>query len=150
MSRVYCDDSMDFGQYALWEGNATRAIEGRKGQKFLREVERALVEMPVPRLIAGSFSLEGEVCLLGACAVQRCVDAGLDRQVALAYVEDHWGGERDEDAACVGKRSLGLTYVLAWELTYLNDGHPELDPCPGTPEERWARCLAWVRERIIG
>ena len=149
MSRVTVNEDMGLGENELWAANAERAIKGRKGQKFLREVEQALLALPEPRLIAGSFCLGGEVCLMGAAAVQRRIDAGMDRADALTEVEESFGGERDDDGACVGRRELGLTFVLAWELAYLNDGD-EYHGSNWTPEERYTRCLAWVRERIIG
>jgi hypothetical protein len=41
--------------------------------------------------------------------------------------------------------SVGLTYSLAWRLSYLNDEDFE----GLTPEERYERVLAWVRGAII-
>lgn len=51
----------------------------------------------------------------------------------------------DDVTATVGV-SIGLTYGLAWKLAYVNDEHGQHDE---TPEERYQRVLAWVREHRV-
>lgn len=145
MSRVYMSEDMTLGAHELWTANAERAIRGKAGRRFLRELRAAMEALPDKRLIEGSFSLGGEVCAMGAVAVQREIAAGKTREEALALVEEVWGGEgrTDDDGASIGREALGLTYVLAWELAFLNDGDG-YDRARTTPEDRYRKVMKWI------
>lgn len=108
MSRFYEGDDYDEEYYWLavgrWEGNLRRAINGRKGQRALRELREALLALPERRLIAGELATpEGEVCTVGALvAYRRARKSGLSieeaaKAVALDDPEPWEGYERDPE-----------------------------------------------------
>ena len=116
---------------------------------MLRELEAALMAMPAKRLIAGSLCREGETCAVGELAVYRRMQAGAPRAEALAWLEGLALGPGDEtgnDTAEFGVNELGLTFVLAWELAYMNDERAGWSGL--TPEYRYDRVLDWVRAEI--
>lgn len=143
-------------QFALFQANCRRQINGRAGQAALRELEQALLELPEKKLVSSAIARGPDVCAVGALLVHRCVAKGESRQEALAkyqpvpepvgdddeghYTEyDGYDNPTDEIAAAEGVPSL-----LAWKLVYLND--MQLDSL--TPEERYEKVLAWVRHRL--
>jgi hypothetical protein len=144
MSRF--DDSYDEdfpNQWALYEKAQQNALRGKRGQAVLKELEAALLAMPVKRLIHGFLAHEGEVCALGALAAKRKVDGGLA-----------WKDAVDELPSCDGSVSdtidfaesrLKIKQTLAIAISYQNDEGVEWR---ATPEERWEKVLQWVREQI--
>lgn len=108
----------------LWRQAVARAITGKRGQDFMRELLAALDALPAKRLIASEFESDGDVCALGAIARAR----GLSLEV-----NDYDTGD---DAAA----ALGIAPALAREILYENDEGRYLD----TPEERYARMRRWV------
>ena len=61
------------------------------------------------------------------------------------YVEERW---HDDDPAAYtahkGEQEAGMAYTLAWHLGWMND-----EAWHGlTPEQRWAKCLAWVESKL--
>lgn len=130
MSRSgYSEDCSNLG---LWRGNVERAIRGRRGQAFLREMADALDAMPVKELVADDLVRDSEhVCALGAVAVFRGQDVSK---------LDIYDGEE------VGQ-TFGIARHLAQEVAYVND---EAGPRKGeTPAERWQRMRAWVSEQLV-
>jgi len=123
MSRSGYSDDCENVQ--LWRGNVERAIKGKKGQEFFKELLAALDAIPTKRLIPHELvSEDGECCALGAVFVARKTDvAGVDES------------EPEEVAAAPGIRSM-----LAQEVAYMNDEYQRNN----TPEERWQRIRAWV------
>lgn len=123
MSRSgYSDDCENL---QLWRSNVDRAIKGKKGQEFFRELLAALDALPTKRLIPHELvSEDGECCALGAVALARNLD--------VAAVDE---SEPEEVAAALGIRSM-----LAQEVAYMNDEYQRLN----TPEERWQRIRNWV------
>jgi hypothetical protein len=140
MSRSgYSDDCENVG---LWQAAVDRAIAGKRGQKFLREMVTALDAMPVKELITGELVRDdAHVCAIGAVAVARKLD-----------VSDLDG----TDGAKVGDR-FGIARAMACEIVYQND---EWQPLPvrapdggwswpvETPAERWSRMRAWVARTL--
>ena len=126
----------------LWIGQKLRAINGKRGQALLREVQAALLAMPEHRLIEGAVCQDGDVCVLGALAVGRERRDGQPFGEALATVEacfpdDNYPPDDVSDA-------LGITRTLGWLLMEQND-----EVASGfTPEERWAYLLSWVRSKL--
>jgi hypothetical protein len=113
----------------LWRGNVERAIKGKKGQEFFRELLAALDALPNKRLIPHELvSEDGECCALGAVALARKMD--------VASVDE---SEPEEVAAALGIRSM-----LAQEVAYMNDEYQRRN----TPEERWQRIRNWVSSNI--
>ena len=152
----YSDDEEDFsGQWALFHANVRRSLHGKRGQAELRELEAALLALPVKRLIHEALvDAHGEVCAIGAYARHKGID------LARFDPED----ESDEVGIVAG-----MPQLVAWEVVVLNDvmldtvwevaegplqrweahyqgGIPLIRDM--TPEERYARMLAWVREQL--
>ena len=140
MSRSgYSDDCENLG---LWRGAVQRAIDGKRGQAFLREMAAALDAMPVKELVADDVVRDSEhVCAMGAVIVARKLD------VSKVDIYDA------DDTA----NMLGIAGALAKEIAYENDecgGHIEIEGPPTTywsrvyreetPAERWTRMRAWV------
>lgn len=126
MSRSGYSDDCENVQ--LWRANVGRAIKGKKGQEFFKELLAALDALPSKRLIPHELVSDGECCALGAVAIWR----GLD----VANIDE---SEPEEVAAALGIRSM-----LAQEVAYMNDEYQRLN----TPEERWQRIRNWVTSNI--
>ena len=156
MSRISYSDEEDFnGQFALWQANCARSLRGRAGQRELRALEAALLALPSKRLTAGEVESEnGDVCALGAYGKHK----GLD----LSQFEN------DYDSDEIGIAG-GMPRLVAWKVVELNDilldtvwerhygplRRGEASYQGGvafvrdmTPEERYERVLAWVREQL--
>jgi len=131
----------------LWQGAFARALAGKRGQKILREIERALLDMPERRLLADHIACGAEVCAIGAYATwkhqQKRPD--LSRESIIHNLEwDHYDdSESLANTAYLGTQ-LGMPWTMAWELAEANDYL--FQNC--SPEERWERVITWVRARI--
>lgn len=136
MSRSgYSDDCENLG---LWRGAVDRAIRGKRGQAFLREMAAALDAMPVKELIADDIVRdETHVCALGSVAIARRMSVS---------------GFDVTDARYVGQE-FGIARALAAEIAYENDERGETwrdgKWCDETPAQRWKRMRAWVEENLI-
>lgn len=83
MSRSNYSDDLDNWELIRWRGAVQSAINGRRGQKLLREILVALEAMPDKRLITDALEMDGEVCALGAvCRARRINTEGLDPEDA--------------------------------------------------------------------
>ena len=129
MSRAYECDDFDTWVMIRWYGASKRAIGGKPGQKFLKELEQAILDLPTRRLVGEVFAEEGDVCALGAVAKKR----GMGDLSGLEDETEHEVGD-----------AFGITPTLAWEIMYAND------ECYGmpTPEQRYERVLRWIHNRI--
>lgn len=145
MSRhSYVDDEEYPGQFALYRQRVARALRGKRGQKFLRELAAELDAMPLRELGRGGLVDEesGKACTLGVAALCRGVDAE-----TLMSVEDC---EHNEYVS----KLLDIAECMAAEIAYENDEHGIV--CVGGPvsvrretdAERWTRMRAWVREQL--
>lgn len=162
MSRISYSDEEDVpGQFALWQANCRRSLQGKKGQAALRELETALLALPEKRLIAEKLQdRSGEVCALGAMAKHR----GIDVSPAPLSEDDDWDLPENEGMEEFGV-SMGMPRLVAWKVVCKNDieidGHYERMPgpyrwpqeCPQTyqpvtPEIRYRKMLAWVQSQI--
>lgn len=164
MSRIsYSDEEEVPGQFALWQANCRRSLDGKKGQAALRELEAALLALPDKRLIAGKLiDGDGEVCALGALAQYK------GHALVAEKVDDDGWDEIDLDGEMEDFGvELGLPRLVAWKVVCLNDieidGHYETlagpimerydsyrmqQFIPATPEERFEKILAWVQRKI--
>lgn len=130
MSRSgYTDDCENLW---LWRGAVANAINGRRGQVFLRELLASLDALPTPRLVANELEENGQVCSLGAVGVRRGVD------MTAIDPEDH---EHHQQLS----KLFGIAPALVQEIEYMND---EGNYRNETPEERFTRMRAWVVEQI--
>jgi hypothetical protein len=150
MSRFSDDYDEEFNnQGALWWSNAERALNGRKGLATLRELRQVLEEMPEKAIISGRLANEqGQMCVVGALVVARRVSKGEKREAVLAELariipEDEDCNGSDESAT-LGV-SIGLSYMLAWRLAYMND---EDVYWKATPEERYRVIVKWIDARL--
>lgn len=115
----------------LYRASVARAIRGKRGQAFLREMAAALDAMPVKELITGEVvSPEGQVCAIGSVAVARGTD-----------VKDLDVTDQDE----VGK-TFGVARSLAAEIAFENDD--DFGSRPETPAARWQRMRNWVGRQL--
>ena len=135
MSRSGYSEDFDgeTGLLNLYRGTVTRAIKGKRGQAFLREMADALDAMPIKELIANDVvSPEGQVCAIGSVALAR----GLD----VTNLDIHDGDE-------VGK-AFGVARSLACEIAFVNDD--DFSYRTETPADRWKRVRAWVADQVSG
>ncbi len=130
MSRSGYSDDCDGPELYLWRGAVERALKGKRGQAFLKEMLEALDGLPVKSLIDGDLAIDGAVCAIGSVGLKR----GLDM-----YTLD------PEDREAVGK-AFGIAPAMAAEIMYEND---EGVYYAETAETRFARMRAWVKDQII-
>lgn len=131
MSRSgYSDDHDDQGRLNIYRANVDRALGGKRGQAFLREMAAALDALPVKELIANEIVHDSEhVCGLGAVALARGLDVS----------------DIDVDDRSFVAATFGIAEAMAAEIAYEND---ECGRGAETPAERWARMRAWVAAKI--
>lgn len=132
MNRSGNDDGRD--NLGLWRQAVARAIHGKRGQAFMREMEAALAALPAKRLITGNLVSYGDCCALGAVALARELDVD-----GLA--------EYDLDRDIMAD-TFGIAPAMVAEIMFEND---EAGSYLGeTPERRYDRVLAWVRSEMEG
>ena len=143
-----------------FQGNIRRAVAGKKGRKFLLELEAALLALPQKRLVRGAMAASegvggfdgkpivatGDVCALGADAAARAVSTGKPRDAVLRELAEKFDPEEDgwaltQEAA----HHLNICHPLAYAVVWQNDLSYHL-----TPEERYEKMLAWVRAKLKG
>lgn len=130
----YSDDyDGDGAPPEFWEAAVKRAVTGKRGQAFMREMLSALDAMPVKALEKSVLVKGTACCAMGAVAIARKLDTS------------------GVDAECTREvgNLLGIARSLAGEIAFHNDddfGHLALSN--ETPEQRWVRMRAWVAEQI--
>jgi hypothetical protein len=126
MSRsAYSDDCKNVG---LWRAAVARAVCGKRGQAFVREMAATLDAMSVKELIAGEIVRDSvHVCAIGAVAVARRLD--------VAELDIY-------DGESVGL-AFGVARALACEIAYQND---EGGPAGESPSARWRRMRQWAAD----
>jgi len=134
--RVYVNEDNEENTYGLWVGSAKKAIGGKKGQAFLKELRQAILNLPKRELFKDRFNKEGGVCALGALGLKRNMDmCELDSQI-----------ENDEPVETKFiAHKFGITPTLAWEIIYANDD----ERSSVTPSKRYRRFLKWLDKKII-
>lgn len=159
MSRIEEGWDEDFpNQWALIERATRNAIHGKKGQALLKELEQALLAMPVKELITSRLADEGACCTLGAMLVHRkvCVDGGityaeaqklLEATTKKFYANDESGLTEDDTSGMARfcRDNLGMAKSMVWRIILKND--ERFASC--TPAERWTKMLEWVRANIF-
>lgn len=135
MSRSGYKYDCDARELALWRASVTRAICGKRGQAFLREMLAALDALPEKKLVHGKIvSDKGECCAMGAVALARKLD--------VSSVDET---ERD-DVADV----FGIAPALAAEIAFQNDEGSSFSWGGAEPEaNRFARIRRWVVSQIV-
>lgn len=155
----------------LWDSVVRRALDGRRGQAALRELEAALVALPAKRLTDGTLFasrwvwdygtlvggrtaategwteaevLTGDACALGVLWKARHPDTTDEDQMCIMETYHEPGGLHS--MGNFGRDQMGLTFALASTIAEWNDG--SLFKHDETPEARYDRVLAWVRSEI--
>lgn len=120
--------SYDYEHMELYRASVDRALGGRRGQSFLRELVAALDALPVQRLITNDLESERGVCAIGA--------VGRARQVVMDGLDAH-------DPDMLGLY-FGIARSMAAEIMFENDEYygPEND------EQRFQRIRAWAVDKI--
>lgn len=129
MSRSGYSEEGEMDQWSLirWRGAVGRAIRGKRGQAFLKELLEALDALPEKRLIADALVCEdGSCCAMGALALKRGID--------VSDVDPH------EPSEVAG--TFGIAEALAQEISWENDSRF------GTQEARFAWMRKWVESKI--
>ena len=163
------DDNESFLRACAFDANGQRALLGRRGQRFMRELEAALLSLPEKKLTAGTLTRPpktmgvagfevlrfdqdckeyGEYCALGAVALKRAMDSGKAKLDALRDLNQN--DPDDDDDSFMGYQQvdeaaylLGIPTPLAWKIVCAND-----ECAPSDPAERWEYMLRWARSRI--
>lgn len=140
MSRSYSyDGDEQFDNQGMFIYQAfRRAIEGKRGQKLLRDMADAMDAMPVKRLVKGTFeTADGDVCALGAAGQRRGVDMiHLNKLAAEANGDDDLVAYVVDGAA----QAFDVASSLAQGVMDNNDDGPAGE----TPEQRFLRVRRWI------
>ena len=132
----YEDDIDDPLAIGRWRGNVKRAISGKRGQAFLRDLAAALDAMPEKRLVSGVLQAkDGDCCAIGAV----CKARGKDY---TSHEDDEPYDLEELNAALAGE--LNIAQCLVQEAEYENDEGPQAE----TPEQRWQRMRRWVSKKL--
>lgn len=129
MSRSGYSEDWDDNTGWLYRGAVKRALQGRRGQAFLKEMLTALDALPVKELVAWELEKDGSVCAIGAVGKARGID--------MAKLNP-------EDADTVSG-TFGIAPAMAREIAYEND---EANYKPETPAERYQRVRLWIESEI--
>lgn len=131
MSRSGYDDGCDNNWDLIrWRGAVNAALNGSRGQAFLKEMLAALDAMPEKKLIAHELEAKGQVCAIGAVGAKRGID------MSKMDPED-----RDSVAG-----AFGIAPAMAAEIVFMNDEWTWRGD--ETPEARFSRMREWVRCQI--
>lgn len=125
------DGDSDYG-ISPWPAIIKRAVQGKPGIAFLREMASALDAMAVRELVADELiQADGAVCALGCVGKVRGLDmAGVDPE--------------DYDRVA---RLFGITPTMAREVVFQNDDDFSCSRRE-SPADRWTRVRAWVAQQI--
>lgn len=131
MSRSgYSEDCDIDWHWIMFRGQVMSAINGRRGQAFLRELIEALDALPEKVLIVGELQDEtGAVCAIGS--------VGLKRGIPMTGVDQF-------DHKKLGE-TFGIAGRMVQEIEFENDEALHYD---ASPERRWQSVRAWAVERL--
>lgn len=157
MSRFgdYGDNDGSTITWEMWEHNVNAALNGKRGQKALRELLLALDAIPGHRLIRDSFASstpttdapDGQACAIGAWVAYKRIATGKATgwRECIEQLETQYGYPEGYETSEIGKRELGITRVLAEHLAWRND---EMYHSAPTPEALWEATRAYVLSKI--
>ena len=132
MSRSgYVDDCDHDNIHYLWRGTVAKALKGKRGQTFLRDLVAAMDALPEPRLIESALQEANGVCAIGS--------VGLARGVDMAHLDPY------DDYAVSAK--FDIAQAMVREIAWIND---EASYAVETSEQRWTRVRAWAVRNIKG
>jgi hypothetical protein len=122
----YSDDMDDTWGWIRYRGAVNSAINGERGQAFLRELDAALDALPEKKLIHYELESNGCFCALGA--------VGHARGISMA--------DMDLDPA-ESSKLFGVAKALTAEIMFINDD--EYIPTDG---QRWIAVKNWVKQNL--
>jgi hypothetical protein len=130
MSRSGYSDDITTWSLICWRGAVKSAINGKRGQAFLKEMLEALDNLPEKKLIYGELVTPGgEVCAIGSVMAKRGIDVkGIDIN------------DPDQIAELVG-----ISQALVREIEDIND---DKYWGTGSPEKRFAGVRQWIVENL--
>lgn len=136
MSRSGYSDDCDGSTLGLYRGAVDRALQGKRGQAFLRQVLAVLDAMPVKALARNAAQdKQGLCCTLGAVALNRGDD------MSTLSNEMEYSADYCEFKKLVAR--FGIAESMVREIMYVND-----EQGGRTPEARWVNVRAWVVGQI--
>lgn len=150
MSRHGYSDELDQWDLIKWRGQVASAMRGKRGQKLLVDLVKALDAMTEKALIAGKLvTVDAEVCALGAVGQLRGIEMPTVDKNGDEYEGDDFDSYEMADL-------FDVAHQLAAEVMWQNDeggrDHKVVDGrwqyCPETPQERWQRVRAWAMRHI--
>lgn len=143
----YSDYPEQNWQWICWRGAVKKAIKGKRGQAFLKELLTTLDNMPKKELIGEELvTKEGDVCAIGSVMVARGI------------VDASKINVRDYNAIA---KVLDISEALVREIEYVNDEAVD-DSCLFYEQdgkwlrrewsdfslERWRTVRNWVEQQI--
>lgn len=130
MSRSgYTDDCWNGWDTIMWRGAVASAMNGKRGQAFLRETLAALDALPEKKLIAEELEDKGCFCTLGAVGHARGIDMS----------------NIDTENERLVANTFGIARAMACEIMWVND---DAGGWNETPEQRWIRVRRWIASQI--
>lgn len=141
MTRLYCyDDDSDPCQEGLIAGALRSAVQGKRGQQFLRDLVQALDALPLPELAAGALEDEETGC---------CCAFGAVRRLRGADAVPLWFNPMEEDMTPDNlAEPFNVSETLAWAVVQANeDGMTGNDE--STRRLRWKEVRNWAVQRLI-
>lgn len=132
MSRSNYSDDLDPLALGRWRAQVKHATEGKRGQKFFRDLVAALDAIPEKKLAAAHLeTADGVVCALGALGKLR----GVELTELDTYDHEQLG------------EAFNIASQLAAETMYQNDD--EWSIRRATDEDRWRHVRDWAARQVI-
>lgn len=128
------DSDYDQRVQNCFRGSITKAINGKRGQAFLRELIASLDAMPVKKLISEELEYKGEYCAMG------CVGAA--RGINMSQLDPY-------DVGGLSK-IFGIAPNMIREIEFINDN--TVYGCKTDEErdaKRWQVVRDWAESHLI-
>lgn len=135
------DDIDDNWQLIKYRGQVESAIRGKSGQKFLKELVRALDALPEQKLVSETLQThDGAVCSFGAVARLRGIDVSKFTPGPDDDPEDF-----NDDMPHELSGIFDIAHQLVSEIIWEND-----EQCSHKSDHhRWVWMRKWADSRII-
>ena len=156
-SGLHEDDGDDPLAYGRWRAAVRSAMQGKRGQAFLREALAVLDAMPNKQLIREHLVFDGSQPVWSGSEVIVGADELVDRNgvvmpigsvCLLGAVGQARGmnmSELDPEEMEQVAPACGLANAMAREIVYWNDEGGDRGE---TPEQRWQRMRRWIENQI--
>jgi hypothetical protein len=140
MSRLYYDDDWDYNVEGLQQGWLRSAIQGKRGQSFLRELVAALDALPTPELSCGALEDAQTGCCCAFGAVRRLRGA---ENVRLGF-----HAEEEDITPTYLAEPFGVSETLAWAVVQANEEMHESNT-ELARRRRWADVRNWAMRNLL-